>query len=260
MDELDDPELLRRLREGTRPAREAAFAALHRRHSRRSFQLAWRVLGDADLAADAVQEAFLTVWRKGARFEERAQFSSWLYRVVLNRSIDLRRKEQRAERARGSADRPAKGGPTKERRQAGAGAAGSQTGTRPGKSPAAPAPASSPGGNRAAGTGARPSRAAGAAGEEAPDPLAQVADRAAGPEEVARTAERDEALWRAVRRLSPKLEEVVVLRYSAGLSYEEIGQLLSLPRGTVRSRLNRAHAALRELLGEGLEADEPDFP
>jgi RNA polymerase sigma-70 factor (ECF subfamily) len=247
MDELDDPELLRRLREGTRPAREAAFAALHRRHSRRSFQLAWRVLGDADLAADAVQEAFLTVWRKGARFEERAQFSSWLYRVVLNRSIDLRRKEQRAERARGSADRPAKGGPTKERRQAGAGAAGSQTGTRPGKSPAAPAPASSPGGNRAA-------------GEEAPDPLAQVADRAAGPEEVARTAERDEALWRAVRRLSPKLEEVVVLRYSAGLSYEEIGQLLSLPRGTVRSRLNRAHAALRELLGEGLEADEPDFP
>jgi RNA polymerase sigma-70 factor (ECF subfamily) len=57
----------------------------------------------------------------------------------------------------------------------------------------------------------------------------------------------------AIDRLSPKLAAVVVLRYPEGLSYEEIGEVLGLPPGTVRSRLNRAHAALRELLGERLD-------
>ena len=54
----------------------------------------------------------------------------------------------------------------------------------------------------------------------------------------------------ALLRLSPKLSEVVLLRYPLGQSYEEIGEILGLPPGTVKSRLNRAHAALREILGD----------
>jgi RNA polymerase sigma factor (sigma-70 family) len=95
MSEPSDVELSRRLGSRDRAEREAAFATLFDRHRQKAFGLAWRVLGDASLAADAVQEAFLTVYEKGPRFEARAQFSSWLYRVVLNRSIDLRRRERR---------------------------------------------------------------------------------------------------------------------------------------------------------------------
>src|SRR5258705_13726113 len=95
MTDPSDVELARRLGSGERSEREAAFATLFDRHRQKAFDLAWRVLGDASLAADAVQEAFLTVYKKGPRFEARAQFSSWLYRVVLNQSIDLRRREKR---------------------------------------------------------------------------------------------------------------------------------------------------------------------
>jgi RNA polymerase sigma-70 factor (ECF subfamily) len=224
MEEPSDLELLRRLRGGDRAEREAAFGELHRRHARHSFQLAWRVLGDADLAADAVQEAFLTVWRKGAHFEERAQFSSWLFRVVLNRSIDLRRRERRVDRAGGIVRA---GG-------AGSGLTGEHGGGR--------------------------SDGGGSAGDEVPDPLAAVASGELGPEASARRSERDATLRQAIARLSPKLEEVVLLRYPGGLSYEEIGALLRLPPGTVRSRLNRAHAALRGILGTSLDDAVPENP
>ncbi len=72
---------------------------------------------------------------------------------------------------------------------------------------------------------------------------------------AASTVQKSRALGRAARRCSPKLAAVVVLRYPEGLSYEEIGEILGLPPGTVRSRLNRAHAALREILGERLDGE-----
>ena len=52
----------------------------------------------------------------------------------------------------------------------------------------------------------------------------------------------------AVDRLSPALRMVVVLRYTEGLSYEEIAVVLSCSQGTVASRLNRAHKALERRL------------
>ncbi len=54
-----------------------------------------------------------------------------------------------------------------------------------------------------------------------------------------RTSLRD-----AIERLSPPLKMVIVLRYTEGLSYEEIGAILNCSTGTVASRLNRAHKAL----------------
>jgi RNA polymerase sigma-70 factor (ECF subfamily) len=48
----------------------------------------------------------------------------------------------------------------------------------------------------------------------------------------------------AVNRLSPALRMVIVLRYTEGLSYEEIGVVMGCSEGTVASRLNRAHKAL----------------
>ena len=206
MTDPSDVELVHRLGSADPREREAAFAILFERHRQKAFDLAWRVLGDAALAADAVQEAFLTVYRKGPRFEARAQFTSWLYRVVMNQSIDLRRRERRHRMA-------SLGGPA-----------------------AAP---------RSGETGA--SRAPGA--EHPSDPPSQLP----GPEATATDAETAAIVRAAIERLSPKLAAVVVLRYPKGLSYEEIGEILQLPPGTVRSRLNRAHAALREILGTSLD-------
>jgi RNA polymerase sigma-70 factor (ECF subfamily) len=61
-------------------------------------------------------------------------------------------------------------------------------------------------------------------------------------------AEEREAVRTALRRLSPPLRVVIVLRYYHGLSYAEIGAILELPEGTVKSRLNLAHQKLRDYL------------
>jgi RNA polymerase sigma-70 factor (ECF subfamily) len=57
-----------------------------------------------------------------------------------------------------------------------------------------------------------------------------------------------ERVQTAVERLSPDLRMVVVLRYTEGLSYEEIAEVLGCSSGTVASRLNRAHKALERRL------------
>ena len=50
----------------------------------------------------------------------------------------------------------------------------------------------------------------------------------------------DDEIWRAISRLTPKLRVVIVLRYYWDLSYAEVTQVLNLPLGTVKSRLNQA--------------------
>ncbi|MDJ0974594.1 MAG: sigma-70 family RNA polymerase sigma factor [Planctomycetota bacterium] len=62
--------------------------------------------------------------------------------------------------------------------------------------------------------------------------------------------ERAQAVQDALMRLSPKLRAVAVLRYVEGLSYEELAQVLDCSMGTIKSRLNRAHAALSRELGD----------
>ena len=56
---------------------------------------------------------------------------------------------------------------------------------------------------------------------------------------------------RSLGRLSPKLRAILVLRYLEGLSYEELSEVLACSMGTVKSRLNRAHTAMREAMEEG---------
>jgi RNA polymerase sigma-70 factor (ECF subfamily) len=74
----------------------AAFDLLVRRHERRVFRLALRLLGDADAAEDAAQEAFVKAWRALPRFEAAARFSTWLTRIAINQCRnDLRRRRTR---------------------------------------------------------------------------------------------------------------------------------------------------------------------
>ena len=75
---------------------EAALAALYDRFGRVAYGLALRVLRDAALAEDAVQEAFMTVWRNADRYmPERGKASSWILTFAHRRAVDLVRREQR---------------------------------------------------------------------------------------------------------------------------------------------------------------------
>jgi RNA polymerase sigma factor (sigma-70 family) len=77
-------------------ADEHALAELYRRFGRLAYGLAFRILRDDALAQDAVQEAFLGVWRGAERFSaERAKASTWLLTLVHRRAVDLVRREQR---------------------------------------------------------------------------------------------------------------------------------------------------------------------
>src|SRR5919206_905219 len=77
-------------------ADDQALAELYRRFGRTAYGLAFRILRDDALAQDAVQEAFLGVWRGAARFTaERAKPSTWLLTLVHRRAVDLVRREQR---------------------------------------------------------------------------------------------------------------------------------------------------------------------
>ena len=66
-----------------------AFAALYDRHSRASYSLAYRMMGDRQAAEDLVQEAFLGVWRAAGSYRaERGSVRTWILSIVHNRGID----------------------------------------------------------------------------------------------------------------------------------------------------------------------------
>jgi len=75
---------------------EGALAELYDRLGGVAFGLARRILRDQALAEDAVQEAFLAVWRGAARFvPERSRASTWVLMLVHRRAVDLVRRQER---------------------------------------------------------------------------------------------------------------------------------------------------------------------
>jgi RNA polymerase sigma-70 factor, ECF subfamily len=71
-----------------------AFEVVFDRHADAAFSLAYRMCGRRGTAEDIVQEAFLSLWRSGARYDrQRGSVRSWVLGVVHNRAIDLFRRE-----------------------------------------------------------------------------------------------------------------------------------------------------------------------
>jgi RNA polymerase sigma-70 factor, ECF subfamily len=68
-----------------------AFRLLVERHSRTIFKVAYRMTGNEHDADDVVQETFLRAYKQIGRFEERANFGTWLHRIAINCSLDLLR-------------------------------------------------------------------------------------------------------------------------------------------------------------------------
>lgn len=77
---------------------EIAFSELVTRHYRRAVRVAYGLLKHPDDAEDVVQEAFARVHQRLRKFEGTSAFYTWLYRIVVNLSIDAIRKNQRERR------------------------------------------------------------------------------------------------------------------------------------------------------------------
>src|SRR5216683_5356406 len=72
-----------------------AFRVLVERHGRSVFRLAFRMTGNESDAEDIVQETFLRAYKQLNKFDWRASFSTWLYRIAANCSLDLIRSRKR---------------------------------------------------------------------------------------------------------------------------------------------------------------------
>lgn len=85
-----DEDLIERVHEGD----ARAFEVIFDRHADALFSLAYRMCGRRAIAEDVVQEALLSVWRSGGRYDRaRGSVRSWLLAVVHNRAIDAFRHE-----------------------------------------------------------------------------------------------------------------------------------------------------------------------
>lgn len=97
------------------PEGDLALAELYDRYGRVAYGLALRVLRDSSLAEDAVQEAFLTVWRSAGAFAaDRGKPRTWILTLVHHRAVDLVRREQRRRRPELDEGRAAAGSTAEE--------------------------------------------------------------------------------------------------------------------------------------------------
>lgn len=99
LNDLADEDLMQLVRRG----RADAFEAVYERHSSAAFSLAYRMTGTRNAAEDVVQEAFLSLWRSGARYDRaRGSVRTWVLGIVHNRAIDHLRRAVVHDRRRAS--------------------------------------------------------------------------------------------------------------------------------------------------------------
>jgi RNA polymerase sigma-70 factor, ECF subfamily len=98
---LADEDLMQLVRQGD----AAAFEVIYERHANAAFSLAYRMMGRRVPAEDVVQEAFLSLWRTGARYDAtRGSVRTWVLAVVHHRAIDALRRNLVHDKRRASAE------------------------------------------------------------------------------------------------------------------------------------------------------------
>lgn len=137
--------------------------------------------GDKTVAEDITQQVFLKLFSVISQFRGNSEFTTWLYRMVVNQCLDERRKHSRLMPLGDS------------------------------------------------------------------EVMSRPADKK--PEAQYAQSELAEAVRAAIGELKPKFRMPVLLKYLEGLSYDEIAIAMGCSKGTVASRLNRAHAELARRLG-----------
>jgi len=159
-----------------------AFRLLFEAYKDRVFSIACYSLGDASAADDVTQQIFVKLFTCIGQFRGESEFTTWLYRLVINSCLDERRRRRRFL-------------PVEEFTPM----------------------------NKAVHT--------------------KPAETRYERREIAGSVRV------AIGGLKPKMRLPILLKYIEGLSYEEIAAVLGCSKGTVASRLNRAHKALAKKLG-----------
>ncbi|WP_448337689.1 sigma-70 family RNA polymerase sigma factor [Chloroflexus aurantiacus] len=167
-----------------------SFNQIVRLYETRVYNLCYRMLGDADAAADATQDTFISAFRHLSNFRGGA-LKSWLLRIATNTCYDVLRTRKR--RPAVSLDKE----PDDE-------------------------------GNRL----------------DLPDPGASL-------DELMLQQELSAAIQRGLAELPEEQRIVIILSDIQGLAYEEIAHITGVQLGTVKSRLSRARAKLRDILRAG---------
>jgi RNA polymerase sigma-70 factor, ECF subfamily len=85
----------KRLIQKAKQGDKIAFGKLVEEYHQKLLYVAYDLVGDYDEAKDLAQETFLRAYVKLSQFEERSKFSTWLYRILYNLSIDSHRKKKR---------------------------------------------------------------------------------------------------------------------------------------------------------------------
>jgi RNA polymerase sigma-70 factor, ECF subfamily len=187
----DDTVLVERSQKGDR----SAFDTLIRKHERRAYQYAFRLTSSQEEASDIVADAFVRIFNALGNFRGQSAFTTWLYRIITNCYLDLRKKDK--SRYLVSLDSPGYG--------------------------------------------------------DSNDAPMQVEDKSDGPDIISERNQRERVVQAALGNMPEYQKTMLTMFHVDNLSYEEIAQILDLPIGTVKSRLNRARLGLREQLAENLE-------
>ena len=182
----------RRLVEVAQRGDVESFNGLVRLYEGRVYNLCYRMLGDADSAADAAQDAFLSAFRNLRSFRG-GSFRSWLLRIATNTCYDVLRARKRRPTTSLDVDSDA---------------------------------------------------------EDDGSPL-QIADTAEAPDDFALRRELAAAIQRGLADLPEEQRLILVLSDIQGLAYEEIAEVTGANLGTVKSRLSRGRARLRDILKAG---------
>lgn len=86
-----DQQLMSQLKSG----QTHALALLVERYQRKALSMAQRILGQRDMAEDAVQDSFLRVYQGARTYQPQAAFCTWFYRILVNLCIDRIRRQQK---------------------------------------------------------------------------------------------------------------------------------------------------------------------
>ncbi|MFI7072569.1 sigma-70 family RNA polymerase sigma factor [Micromonospora aurantiaca] len=93
MSRTSDPELT--LEQRFRAGDEHALSEMYQRYSGPMFATAYNLLGNRDLAADAVQQAFVQAWRAARHFDASRGMQPWLYAITRRAAVDIYRRRRR---------------------------------------------------------------------------------------------------------------------------------------------------------------------
>ena len=93
-----EQQLLEELIERSLYGENDAFRRIVESHQGYAFALAFRLVDDRELAGDVVQESFIRVWRHLRWYDPAIKFTTWLYRIVVNLSLDQLKMEKRRTR------------------------------------------------------------------------------------------------------------------------------------------------------------------